>query len=83
MQTQTTGMATTEMLQEKLLRMPELSKESLQKLAEYIEELIEEDEEAEDKACIDALTSEDYANAVPFEEVIKEFEAEHGPLYKD
>ena len=72
-----------EILQTTLRNISVLSGESLLKLAEYTEELIEEQEEAEDIAYINSLSPEDYANAVPFEDVLKEFEALHGPLYQN
>ena len=71
---------TAETLQTMLRHISALSNKSLMKLAEYAEELIEEEEEAEDIAYIDSLTPEDYAGAVPESEVIKEYEAQYGPL---
>ena len=80
MTTQAAERTTTEALQTTLRSISELSNKSLLKLAEYVEELIEEEEEAEDIAYIDSLTPEEYANAVPEDEVIAEYEAKHGPL---
>jgi DNA-binding phage protein len=48
--------------------------------AEYLSAVLED---AEDIAYIESLTPEDRANAVPFEEVIKDYEAKYGPLYQD
>ena len=67
-------------IQALLRRISALPNESLIKLAGYVEELIEELEEEEDIAYIESLTPEDYANAVPLEEVIAEYEAQYGPL---
>jgi hypothetical protein len=50
-----------------------LSNEFFLKLAKYTEELIEEQEEAEDIAYIDSLTPEDYANAVTLEEITAKY----------
>ncbi|MCL1941895.1 MAG: hypothetical protein FWG09_08115 [Synergistaceae bacterium] len=66
---------TAETLQTMLRHISALSNKSLMKLAEYIDELIEEEEEAEDVAYIDSLTPEDYANAVPLEEVTAKYMA--------
>ena len=65
-----------------------LAEESILRLSHYIEFLryegeIEALEDAEDIAYIESLTPEDRANAVPFEEVIKDYEAKYGPLYQD
>jgi DNA polymerase III epsilon subunit-like protein len=65
-----------------------LTDSALEKLAHYIdflryEERMEELEDEEDIAFIKSLTPEDYANAVPFEEVVHEFEEKHGPLYQN
>ena len=76
----TAEITTAETLQAMLRNISELSDKSLLKLAGYIEELIEDEEEAEDIAHIEALTPEDYANAVPESEVIAEYEARYGPL---
>ena len=83
MSTQTLEQVETVELQPLIRRISALPNSSLLKLYDYVEELIEELEEAEDVAAIDALTPEDRANAIPFEEVIKEFESEHGPLYQN
>jgi hypothetical protein len=56
-----------------------LSDKSLRRLADYVDELIEEQEDEEDIAYIDARADEP---TIPFEEIVKEFEAEHGPLYQ-
>jgi hypothetical protein len=66
----------------------ELPDVALGKLAHYIEflryeERAEELEDEEDVAYLKTLTAEDYKNAVPFEEVVRDFEAKHGPLYQD
>jgi DNA polymerase III epsilon subunit-like protein len=63
--------------------MSRLSDKSLRKLAGCVEELIEEQEDAEDVAHIEALTPYDYENAIPFEDIVKEFEAEHGSLHQN
>jgi hypothetical protein len=65
-----------------------LSDSAFEKLVHYIdflryEDRMEEIEDEEDIAYIKTLTPEDYANAVPFEEVIKDFEAKNGPLYQN
>ena len=78
-----TAETTTDTMRALLRKISALPNNSLKKLADYVEELIEDEEEAEDIAYIDALTPEDYANAIPFEDVVRKFEAEHGPLYKD
>jgi hypothetical protein len=78
----------TEERQDMYRAIEQLSDIALEKLADYIdflryEDRMEELEEEEDIAYLKTLTPEDYANAVPFEEVIKEFEAQHGPLDQD
>jgi hypothetical protein len=65
-----------------------LSDTARERLVSYIdflryEERMEELEEAEDIEYLKTLTPADYANAVPFEKVIKDFEAEYGPLDQD
>ena len=65
-----------------------LSDPAFEKLVCYIdflryEERMEELDDEEDIAYIKTLTPEDYANAVPFEEIVKDFEAKHGPLYQN
>lgn len=62
-----------------------LSADSVDKLASYAaflrrEEEIEAMEDAEDIAYINSLKPEDYENAVPLEEVIADYEKQHGPL---
>ncbi|GHS88037.1 hypothetical protein AGMMS49957_08960 [Synergistales bacterium] len=54
-----------------------LSTASIKKLADYVEELIEEQEEAEDIAIIEARKNE---STITFEEVLAKHEAKHGPL---
>ena len=81
MTTQTLEMTNTVEMQELLRRISALPKESLINLVDYVEELIEELEEAEDIAYIEAHKND--GPSVPFEEVIKDFEAKHGPLYQD
>jgi hypothetical protein len=64
-----------------------LSNSAIFQVKGYIERLREEElealEDAEDIAYIKSLTPEDRTNAVPFEEVVRDFEAKHGPLYQD
>jgi hypothetical protein len=64
----------------------QLSDSAVLQIKGYAERVHEEElealEEAEDIAYIKSLTPEDYANAVPLEEVIRDFEAKHGPLYQ-
>ena len=67
-------------IQPLLRRISALPDSSLLKLADYVEELIEELEEAEDVADIEARKDEP---TIPFEEVVKEIEAEYGPLDQD
>jgi hypothetical protein len=66
----------------------QLSDAALEKLASYAaflryEERMEELEDEEDIAYLKTLTSKDYEDAIPFSEVVREFEAEHGPLYQN
>ena len=70
-------------LQPLIRRISALPNSSLLKLADYVEELIEEQEETEDIAAIDALTPEDYKNAVPESVVIAEYEAKYGESLLD
>jgi hypothetical protein len=79
MSTQTLQVEAVE-LQPLIRRISALPDTSLLKLADYVEELIEELEEAEDIADIEARKDEP---SVPFEEVIAEYEAEYGPLDQD
>ncbi|MCL1941252.1 MAG: hypothetical protein FWG09_04850 [Synergistaceae bacterium] len=72
-----TAEMTKETFQNTLRNMSALSDESFLKLAEYIEELIEDQEEAEDAAYIDARKDEP---TIPFEDIIAKYEAEYGPL---
>ena len=81
MPAQTREMTTATEMQALLRLISALPNKSLLKLADYVEELIEEIEEAEDIAYIEA--HKDDGPSVPFEEVIKDFEAKHGPLYQD
>ena len=80
MTTQTVEIANTTTIQSLLRGIAALSDESIKKLADYIDDLIDEQAEAEDIAYIDSLTPEDYANAIPENEVIAEYEAKYGPL---
>jgi len=66
-----------EIAQERRIPLSRLLDEAVDNL---MAESVEESEEAEDIAYIDSLTQKDYANAVPIEEVIKEFEAAYGTL---
>ena len=77
MTTQTAEITTTETLQATLRNIAALSGESIKKLADYVEELIEEQEEAEDIAYIEARRDEP---TIPFEEIVAKHEAEYGPL---
>ena len=54
-----------------------LSDESIKKLADYIDDLIDEQAEIDDIAYIDARRDEP---TIPFEEVLAKHEAEYGPL---
>ena len=69
-------------LQPLIRRISALPDKSLSRLADFVEELIEELEEEEDIAYINSLTPEqrDPANAIPEEEVIAAYEAKYGPL---
>lgn len=67
-------------IQALLRKISALPNKSFLKLADYVEDLIEELEEEEDIAFIDSLAPEDYANAIPEDEVIAEIEARYGPL---
>ncbi len=55
-------------------RISALSNSSMKKLYDYVETLIEEEEDAEDVAYIESLTPDDYADTVPIEEVIADYE---------
>jgi hypothetical protein len=62
-----------------------LSDDAIGKLASYAaflrhEAWLDEQEEAEDIADIEAITQEDIDNAIPLEEVIARYEAKYGPL---
>lgn len=80
MTTQTLEQAKGIELQPLLRRISALPDNSLLRLADFVEELIEELEDAEDIADIEARKDEP---SVPFEEVIAEYEAEYGPLDQD
>lgn len=80
MTTRTVEMTSIVELQALIRRISALPDKSLLKLSDYVEELIEE-EEAEDIAYIEA--HKDDGPSVPLEQVIKNFEAKHGPLYQD
>ena len=69
-------------LQPLIRRITALPNKSLLRLADFVEELIEELEDEEDIAYIESLTPEqrDPANAIPEEEVIAAYEAKYGPL---
>ena len=77
MSTQVTETATEELFQNVLRGMSALSVHSIKKLGDYIEELIEEEEEAADIAYIEAHRNEP---SVPLSEIIKDYEAQHGPF---
>ena len=74
---QTVEMTGTVELQALLRRISALPNKSLLKLADYVEELIEEEEDAEDIAYIEARKDEP---TIPFEEVLAKHEAKYGPL---
>ncbi|MDR1481914.1 MAG: hypothetical protein LBI74_04750 [Synergistaceae bacterium] len=62
-----------------------LSDDARERLAHYVEflryeDLIEEQEEAEDIAYIEAITQEERDSAVPESVVIADYEAKYGPL---
>jgi hypothetical protein len=62
-----------------------LSDDAKDKLVYYVdflryEDWIEEQEDAEDIAAIEAITQEERDNAVPMSEIIKDYEAKYGPL---
>ena len=80
MSTQTLEQVETVELQPLIRRISALPEKSLSKLSDFVEELIEELEEAEDVAFINSLTPEDYANAIPGSEVVARIEAKYGPL---
>ena len=77
MSTQTLQQAETVELQSLMRRISALPNGSLLKLSDYVEELIEELEEAEDAAAIDARKDEP---TVPGSVVISKIEAKYGPL---
>ena len=79
MTTQTAELTTTETLQTTLRNIAALSGESIKKLADYVEELIEEQEEAEDIAYIEAHKDEP---TFPLSDIIKDFEAQHGSFHR-
>ena len=83
MSTQTLERVETVELQPLMRRISALPNSVLYRIDALVEEIIEELEEAEDIAAIDALTPEDFENAIPLEEVIAEYEAEFGPLNDD
>ena len=75
MPTQTAEVTNTVEIEALMQRISALPNNSLLKLADYVEELIEELEEEEDIEYIKSLTPEDYANAVPLEEVKAKYKA--------
>ena len=78
MTTQTVENVSMTMVQSLLRNISALPVESLQRVAAYVEELIEELEEAEDIAYIDA--HKDEGPNVPLSAVIAKYEAQYGPL---
>ncbi len=74
MDTQTAEPMTAETIRLLYRRISALSNDSMKKLYDYVETLIEEEEDAEDVAYIESLTPEDYADTVPLEEVIADYE---------
>ena len=78
MQTQMVELTTMETMQNVLRGISALSTPSIKKLAEYVEGLIEEQEEAEDIAYIEAHKND--GPNVPLCEIINDYEAEYGPL---
>ena len=78
MTTQTAEMTAIKTFQNILLNISALSDVSITKLAGYIEELIEEQEEAEDIAYIEA--HKDEGPNIPLSEVIAKYEADYGSL---
>ena len=80
MSTQTMEKLETVELQPLMRKISALPDSALYRIDALVEEIIDELEEAEDIAAIDALTPEDFENAIPLEEVIAEYEAEFGPL---
>ena len=80
MSTQTLEQVETVELQPLIRRISALPNSSLLKLTDYVEELIEELEDAEDIADIEARKDEP---TVSFDEVIAEYEAEYGQLDQD
>jgi hypothetical protein len=77
MTTQTVENVSIATVQSLLRNISALPVESLQRVAAYVEELIEELEDAEDIAYIEAHKDEP---TVPFSEVIKDYEAKYGPF---
>ena len=77
MSIQMTETTATEIFQNALRGMSALSVQSMKKLGDYIEELIEEEEDAADIAYIEAHKNEP---SVPLSEIIKDYEAQHGPF---
>ncbi len=80
MNTQIIEPVTVETIQLLYRRISALPNNSIKKLYDYVEALIEEEEDAEDIAYIESLTPEDYADTVPLEEVIANYEKQYGPL---
>ena len=77
MTTQTAEKTTMETLQTLLRGIGTLSDEYIKRLADFVDELIEEQEEAEDIAYIDARKDEP---TISFEDVLAKHEAKFGPL---
>ena len=73
----TAEITTTETLQTMLRSISALSDKSLLKLAVYIEELVEDEEEAEDAAYIEARKDEP---TISFEDVLAKHEVKYGAL---
>ena len=78
MQTQTAEITNTITTQSLLRGIATLSDDSIKKLADYVEELIDEQEEAEDIAYIEAHKND--GPNIPLSAVIEKYEAKHGSL---
>ena len=80
MTTQTVENVSITTVQSLLRNISALPVESLQRVAAYVEELIEELEDAEDIAYIEALPLSERENAVSESEIIADYEAKYGAL---
>jgi len=75
MTTQTAEMTNTTTIQSLMRGIAALSDESIKKLADYIDDLIDEQTEADDIAYIEAHKDDP---TFPLSEIIKDYEPRHG-----